>query len=210
MPKSKSTRGKAYTPKAVGFRRPPPPELIKEIEQTLERVETGFLLKLRQGLCSLADFQDARDVLNIVAYILCRRAKAFIGPRQTLETITQAGRITKALADRVTAGKSAVAHGEDYGLLLETLEVCVNFCTEELAIAPGMFVDDFNASKVITAGRKSAEIAVSKKIIDWAYGVAIQVSRMSYRQQAVFWNEIEQKGIPWGARMNFEQLRRRL
>lgn len=213
MPASRSTRGKRHCVKPIGFRLPPSPKTVESIKDMLERLETSVLFRLREGKCGLEDFYDIRDVLNIVAYILTRRQKAFRNQlselKSSLEEITEAGRANKRLQDRVKEGKSAVAHGWEYGLILSVLEDCTEFCIAELEEAPGMFIDDFNASKVITAGRGSAEVSVSKKIIDWAYGIAVQVSRMSYRQQEIFWNEIDQRGIPWGANVNFEQMMRR-
>jgi len=213
MPASRSTRGKRHCVKPIGFRLPPSPKTVESIKAMLERLETSVLFRLREGKCVLEDFCDIRDVLNIVAYIMTRRQKAFRDRsaelRSSLDEITEAGRANKRLSDRVKEGKSAVAHGWEYELILDVLEDCTEFCIAELNEAPGMFIDDFNASKVITAGRISAEVSVSKKIIDWAYGVAVQVSRMSYRQQEIFWNEVDQRGIPWGINVNFEQMMRR-
>lgn len=207
MPKSKKPR-KRFNPRHhhAGLLGPVPKHTVAYIDGVLRAVETGFLLRLRQGQATAQDTYHARDIFNLAMFALCHRRNQFNSKEwpveEMMEQILQAGMANRELMHRIKERGTATCWVEESDLLLDTLEACCRFCREQLQACPGTFVCELNASKILTDGRNGEhQISVTQATIDWAYEQAVKIAHMQPEQQEQVFREVEVSGIVFGQRI---------
>lgn len=183
MPTSKKPRRKfqprRHARRVTFFTR----DTIETIHDQFRRIEYAVLNRLHTGECTENELYETRDLLNGVLFGIMHRQKALdvAECNVAVDTLTAGGIALATVTRNGLERHRFICHADELHKIEEAVAVAGQFIEDSLdpaASAATMMVDEMNGSMLIRdCSRKCARIQVTKKIIDRAYNMAVDLSR---------------------------------